>query len=313
MTTIPAFTKYASRRSPLTFADDGETFMDELPDFITALNTLATEMTAAGAQATADAATASAAALIAAAAANFKGNWSAQAGAAAVPYSVYHSSKYWMLLEDLADVTAKEPGVDPEWAEIPMTAITKASGAEVDTGTDDAKYVTPKAMADSAYIKNVADDTSPQLGANLDLNGFALDINALPAADTWEGNVATLTAHENMGAMGKLGFINSSGEVGLTDADAAASMPGCVLSTAATLADTAGVFLLPGSIIHLHTLAPGWTVGGLVYAGSGAGPHTAGALNQTVPAGSGDQVQVVGIALAADILFFCPSPVVAEV
>lgn len=36
------------------------------------------------------------------------------------------------------------------------TSLSKASGAEVDTGTDDAKYVTPKAMEDSAYAKTTA-------------------------------------------------------------------------------------------------------------------------------------------------------------
>ena len=105
-------------------------------------------------------------------------------------------------------------------------------------------------------------------------------ISAVPAADTWTGPVITLTAHENM-ALGQLCFINSSGEAALADADAAATMPGCVMATAATSADAAGVFILPGTVIHLHTLAPGWTVGGVVYAGSGAtSAHTAGAINQ---------------------------------
>lgn len=57
-------------------------------------------------------------AAIAIAAANFKGNWSALTGALAVPASVYHSSKFWLLLSNLADVTAKVPGVDAEWLEI---------------------------------------------------------------------------------------------------------------------------------------------------------------------------------------------------
>ena len=144
------------------------------------------------------------------------------------------------------------------------------------------------------------------------INNSTIGLTTAPAADTWEGNVVTLTAHENM-ALGKLCFINSDGEAALTDADGAATMPGCVMATAGTLADAAGVFLLPGSIIHLHTLAPSWTKGGLVYAGSSGTSHTAGAINQGVPSGSGDQVQVVGVALAADILLFLPSQVLVEV
>lgn len=57
-------------------------------------------------------------AAIAAAAANFKGNWTALTGALAVPASVYHSSKFWLLLSNLADVTAATPGVSGSWLEI---------------------------------------------------------------------------------------------------------------------------------------------------------------------------------------------------
>jgi hypothetical protein len=138
-------------------------------------------------------------------------------------------------------------------------------------------------------------------------------VSAVPSADTYEGHTITLEAHEDM-VIGSLGFINASGEVALTDADAAATMPGCVIATAVVdeSADPTGVFLLPGGVIHLHTLAPGWTIGGLVYAGSGAGAATAGALNQTAPAADSAIVQVVGVALAADILLFIPSLVTVE-
>jgi hypothetical protein len=173
-------------------------------------------------------------------------------------------------------------------------------------------FINTVTLSGGNAIANIVEDTTPQLGGNLDLNTKSIDVAAGPGADTWEGNVVTLTAHENM-ALGKLCFINASGEAALTDADGAATMPGCVMATAATSADAAGVFILPGTVIHLHTLAPGWTIGGLVYAGSSGTSHTAGAINQGVPSGSGDQVQVVGVALAADILLFLPSLVVVEV
>ena len=47
--------------------------------------------------------------------ANFKGDWSDQTGAAAIPYSVYHEGNYWQLVSNLADVTASEPGVTAAW------------------------------------------------------------------------------------------------------------------------------------------------------------------------------------------------------
>jgi hypothetical protein len=41
--------------------------------------------------------------------------WSNMSGAASIPLIVYHDSGYWVLNANLADVAAKEPGVDNEW------------------------------------------------------------------------------------------------------------------------------------------------------------------------------------------------------
>jgi hypothetical protein len=51
-----------------------------------------------------------------------------------------------------------------------------------------------------------------------------------------------------------------------------------------------------------------WTIGGLVYAST-----TAGELTQTPPSGTGDQVQVLGVAYSADEISFQPSPILIEV
>jgi len=55
---------------------------------------------------------------IAIAASNFKGNWSSLTGALNIPASVYHNSKYWALILNLANVTLSEPGVSSDWVEI---------------------------------------------------------------------------------------------------------------------------------------------------------------------------------------------------
>jgi hypothetical protein len=55
---------------------------------------------------------------IALAAANFKGSWPELNGAAVKPYSSYHDSKFWMLLNDLADVAESEPGFTGDWVEL---------------------------------------------------------------------------------------------------------------------------------------------------------------------------------------------------
>jgi hypothetical protein len=50
------------------------------------------------------------------AASNFKGEWSDLSGPLPMPASVLHNNRYWILLQSLTAVEAKQPGVAPEWA-----------------------------------------------------------------------------------------------------------------------------------------------------------------------------------------------------
>lgn len=66
--------------------------------------------------------------------------WSSMTGAASVPLIVEHDSAYWRLDSNLADVTAKEPGVDAEWTKIGLL-----SGYEEITTSNPAWAKNPKA------------------------------------------------------------------------------------------------------------------------------------------------------------------------
>ena len=72
-------------------------------------NTLATTVNSDAASASSSKDDAESAANIALGVANLLGNWSAQTGTTAVPASVYHNDDIWILLTDLADITASEP------------------------------------------------------------------------------------------------------------------------------------------------------------------------------------------------------------
>lgn len=48
-------------------------------------------------------------------AANFKGLWSMLGGPLNKPASVKHNNRIWLLLNNLADVSASEPGVSADW------------------------------------------------------------------------------------------------------------------------------------------------------------------------------------------------------
>lgn len=63
---------------------------------------------------------------IALAAANFKGSYSTRTGAAAMPYAVSHVGGFWMLLQNMADVTTKVPGLtgsEAYWQRIDKPAV----------------------------------------------------------------------------------------------------------------------------------------------------------------------------------------------
>ncbi|CAN7312257.1 hypothetical protein [Acidovorax delafieldii] len=69
----------------------------------------------AAAAAVAAAVSASTAASQAVAAANFKGVWPAMTGPLNKPACVKHNGRFWMLLNNLADVTTSQPGVSADW------------------------------------------------------------------------------------------------------------------------------------------------------------------------------------------------------
>ena len=47
--------------------------------------------------------------------ANFKGTWASLTGSLNKPATVFYNDLYWVLLNNLADVTASEPGISGDW------------------------------------------------------------------------------------------------------------------------------------------------------------------------------------------------------
>ena len=105
-----------------TNADDWLTYQTGQPTEYNALavyvDALALTMDADATAAAASAAAASVSASAASSSANFVGAWSAQTGAANIPYSVAHNGISWLLLNNLADVTTSEPSVTADWQAI---------------------------------------------------------------------------------------------------------------------------------------------------------------------------------------------------
>ena len=112
-----------SRADPESFVERSDQFMSELPVFAIEANALAVEVNAKAAvvgvavsEARGYRDDAAISALAAQSSANFKGEWSSLAGALAMPATVRHAGKFWVLLNNVADVAAAEPGVSAAWA-----------------------------------------------------------------------------------------------------------------------------------------------------------------------------------------------------
>ena len=90
-------------------------FGEEANDLAVEVNTNATTASAAAVTATEAANTASAAASAATAAANYAGDWPDLSGPLTVPSSVSYQGVIYILIEDIADVTAHTPGVSSVW------------------------------------------------------------------------------------------------------------------------------------------------------------------------------------------------------
>ena len=123
---------------------------------------------------------------------------------------------------------------------------------------------------------------------------------SLPTTDhTSTGLTAQMLAGGTIAAFETVCVHTVTGEVVITDADAAAPMPVIGIAPAA-ISDTAtGTILLQGFIRDDSWT---WTPGGVLYAST-----TAGAMTQTAPSGSGAVVQALGVALTADVAYFNPS------
>lgn len=131
-----------------------------------------------------------------------------------------------------------------------------------------------------------------------------LHINAsLPSDDTYSGISVTLTAGVTL-AQWNAGFMATTSKIELADADAIATAGAFALATSAMDANASGIFLLNGIA---RNDAWTWTVGGLVYLST-----TAGGLTQTAPSATDDVIQVVGVALTADSMFWNPQLVQVE-
>ena len=117
--------------APDLFTSRADAFLGAFPGFVDEVNPEIENINTKSAQVSADAAASESARSVAVAAANFKGDWSSLTGPLDIPASVAHQGVVWVLLEDVGDVAAVEPGVSSVWLSVPDIA----SDADIHAGT----------------------------------------------------------------------------------------------------------------------------------------------------------------------------------
>ena len=157
---------------------------------------------------------------------------------------------------------------------------------------------------------NIVEDTTPQLGGDLEYNEHSLVFNTtLTSDDTASGDIITVTFGESV-VFGKLCYpdgTDNEWKLAL-GTNAAVTVPamGVALETKAN--GETGKLLLRG-LIRDATFFSTFGLGDILYLSDG----TAGSWLNAAPSTSGDIVQIVGFALAANYAYFNPDYTFVEV
>jgi|GEM_PF-1599819 len=127
-----------------------------------------------------------------------------------------------------------------------------------------------------------------------------------PADGTWSGLVMTLTAGEALSKYDVCYRDVTTTKVKKAQANAAGTVPALYMALADIAQDASGPFLAIGRIANSGW---GWTIGDELLVSD----DVAGGMTQTLPADPGDQVQRVGMAESATVVYFKPDVTVVEV
>jgi sugar lactone lactonase YvrE len=156
-----------------------------------------------------------------------------------------------------------------------------------------------------SYLENVVEDTTPQLGGDLDMNEKNIVLDSTLTADhSYSGITDVVTAGESV-VFGDVLYFKSDGEWYKANAAGTGTYPGLVIALESKGDGQACKVLRMG---YIRDDSWSWTVGDILLLG-----ETAGALTATVPSDSGDMVQRLGYAIHADKIYFMPSIDVGEI
>lgn len=179
----------------------------------------------------------------------------------------------------------------------------KPRGQEVDDDITAARVlitaeIAAAILADVA-IDNVVEDTTPQLGGDMDLNESSIELLPIPTVDlTYNGRKVPVTAGASV-VWGDIVMLQSDGKYDSADASAENTGKGRLLFCTETGADTEAVVTVIEGYIRDDSW--NWTIGGPLYLS-----ETTGELTQTAPVTGSAIVRIIGYAESADVIYFKP-------
>ncbi len=146
-----------------------------------------------------------------------------------------------------------------------------------------------------------------------DIHGFSDKLNkavdlTLGTNLDYTGQTATMTAGEAL-AFGDVCYLKDDGKLWKAKGDDAATMPVMAMAGEVMSAGDSAAFILPGSNQFVRNDAWSWTIGGSIYVSEATG----GAMTQTQPDQTGEQVQYIGQAYTATVMIFNPQPLIIEI
>lgn len=231
-------TPVPSRTDPLNFATRADAFLGALPTFGTELNTFASEANALAVEVDADKEEVNQTLIEVqnlesemadlynntVSISHFKGLWASLTGALNKPASVFHYGDYWLLLNDLADVTTSIPtDFSTDWLRVTNSASSITyNNSVVDLGIDDIQSAIELVVKKYSNIGNRL--INPEFMIDQENNGNSVSIpigSNKYIVDQWFGaSLGTIiTAQQVAGISDRknsLRFTGATGNTGLS-------------------------------------------------------------------------------------------------
>ena len=212
-----------------------------------------------------------------------------------------------------SDITSMTGLTTPLGAAYGGTGIANAAGETITLVGDDAITFTTTATTDvtlpitGTLMANLSEDTTPQAGGNVDMQQFYILIDdALGTDHDYSGIVDSANVGETV-VFGELLYYDwTAVEWKKAKADIVGTTPAMRIALEGKDDGQACLMLVQGYIRDDSAFDFGAS---RVFLND----DVAGTCDDTAPAESGDQIQMVGIAISADKMFFCPSIDVGEI